>query len=468
MIVVYYNLYLSGVQIVPGNHAGEGKYPCHTAAAAPRAHWQPRCCFPAVTGSDVESLLRAPQASGETSAVQKALNSALGVTATLKYPASGDFLSPLLFGDWDGDGQDEAAVLYTLDASAGNVYLAVLEPTEENGWRVTQTAEGLSSEVESVNTAHLRDENSLQILVGYASAQGDRYMVVYLYTEDGLQIIIKQAYTEMILANLTGGEGTQDLVLALPAEQEGGGLNLQLLTNTEDGFRSAQTLAIGDYSGCAALHAGIGADDGNYLVVDGWTGASGTSLASSIVVYDPETRFLQTYRPAGVANLTKATLRYDAALVSTDLDGNGTIEIPTMIDDGGKISTGMDKRLRFILWRDFAAEDETGSHFGVYDSEYSFFLALPESMHGSVLLRTNRDGSGWMVCNREGTTVYCELRLTDPAKETQTPDIDGEQTEAGEYRRIANIGSQQLQARVVTPYYGLSIDDIIHGTTVFR
>ena len=281
----------------------------------------------AVTGSDVESLLRAPQASGETSAVQKALNSALGVTATLKYPASGDFLSPFLFGDWDGDGQDEAAVLYTLDASAGNVYLAILEPTEENGWRVTQTAEGLSSEVESVNTAHLRDENSLQILVGYASAQGDRYMVVYLYTEDGLQIIIKQAYTEMILANLTGGEGTQDLVLALPAEQEGGGLNLQLLTNTEDGFRSAQTLAIGDYSGCAALHAGIGADDGNYLVVDGWTGTSGTSLASSIVVYDPKTRFLQTYRPAGVANLTKATLRYDAALVSTDLDGNGTIEI---------------------------------------------------------------------------------------------------------------------------------------------
>ena len=46
--------------------------------------------------------------------------------------------------------------------------------------------------------------------------------------------------------------------------------------------------------------------------------------------------------------------------------------------------------------------------------------------------------------------------------------LDGEQTEAGEYRRIANIGSQQLQARVVTPYYGLSIDDIIHGTTVFR
>lgn len=146
---------------------------------------------------------------------------------------------------------------------------------------------------------------------------------------------------------------------------------------------------------------GHGADDGNYLVVDGWTGASGTSLASSIVVYDPKTRFLQTYRPAGVANLTKATLRYDAALVSTDLDGNGTIEIPTMIDGRAAKFPPNGQRLRFILWRDFAAEDETGSHFGVYDSEYSFFLALPESMHGSVLLRTNREAAaGWCATAR--------------------------------------------------------------------
>ena len=66
---------------------------------------------------DVETLLRAPQLSGESSALQKALNSYLGGSATLKYPASGDFLSPFAFGDWDGDGEDEAAVLYTADTT---------------------------------------------------------------------------------------------------------------------------------------------------------------------------------------------------------------------------------------------------------------------------------------------------------------------------------------------------------------
>lgn len=44
---------------------------------------------------DVETLLRAPQLSGESSALQKALNSYLGGSATLKYPASGDFLVAL-------------------------------------------------------------------------------------------------------------------------------------------------------------------------------------------------------------------------------------------------------------------------------------------------------------------------------------------------------------------------------------
>ena len=74
---------------------------------------------------NVETLLRAPQLSGESAALQKALNSYLGGSATLKYPANGDFLSPFAFGDWDGDGTDEAAILYTTDTTSSNVWLAV-------------------------------------------------------------------------------------------------------------------------------------------------------------------------------------------------------------------------------------------------------------------------------------------------------------------------------------------------------
>lgn len=413
---------------------------------------------------DTESLLRAPQLSGQGSAVQRALSSYLGsgVTPALKYPASGDFLSPFLFGDWDGDGEQEAAVLYTAESTGANAWLAVLEPAGD-GWQVSQTAEGLSAEVESITTAHLRDADSLQILIGYGSAQGDRYLVVYSYSEQTLQTVIKRAYTDMILADMTGGLGAEDLVLALPAEAEAEnpGVNLDLLTYLDGEFRSAQTLAVGagTYSGCAGLHAGQGIDGKPWLVVDGQVGTSGNSVASTIVQYDEESGFLQIYSPPGAGDLSRTTLRYDTSLQSMDIDGDGTIDIPSERDDGGILSAGVDKRLRLLQWQDYTTDAGGTTTFGVYDSEYRLFLPLPASLYGEVLLRSNQAGTGWMVCTADGTTIYLELRLVPPDS--------GDDAES-EYNRIGFIGDQQLQVRLVTRHYGLTLDGIKNGLVLLE
>lgn len=412
--------------------------------------------------NDVETLLRAPQLSGESAALQKALNSYLGGSATLKYPASGDFLSPFAFGDWDGDGTNEAAVLYTADTTSSNVFLAVLEPSGEDSWHVSQTIEGLSSEVETFSAAHLRDATSQQILAGYGSAQGDRYLVVYEYDGTNLNTIISNRYSEMVLGDFTGKGDTQDLVLALPTDTEYGGVTLQLLTNVEGEFRSYQTLNLGEgsYSGCAALSAGQGRDDAMYLVMDAWSGSN--SLVSDIILYDSETGFLQPYHPPGLSDPQRSTLRYHTELLSRDIDGNGTVDIPMELDDGGELKSPLDKSLVFLLWKDYATSDGGHSNFGVYDSQNHFYMSLPESMHGSILIRSNQNGNGWLICNSDGTTIYCEMRVVDPAEETES-------SSAGstlEYERIGNIGSQQLQARIVTPYYGLSIDSISSGTVL--
>lgn len=412
-------------------------------------------------GAETESLLRAPRLSGQSSAVQKALNSYLDGVATLKYPASGDFLSPFLFGDWDGDGTQEAAVLYTVESGGSNVWLAILEPTDSGGWRVSQQTEGLSSEVESVSYAHLRDAESLQLLVGYDSAQGDRYMVVYLYNGDEtLQTVNKQSYTDMLVADVTDGkDGTEDLVLALPTETENGGINLQLLTYTGgDTFLAAQTLAVGEgyYSGCAGLHAGVGQDGASYLVVDGWT-ASASSLASSIIIYDADSGFLKTYLPPGVPDLYSATQRYDTDLLSMDVDGNGTVDIPTEVADGGTVPEALANQLHFLLWKDYATEEGGNNIFGVYDSEHRFFLRLPESMHGNVSVKSNIGGSGWIICNLAGDIQYCELRVVESSSTNLRSD---------QYSRVATIGSRQLQARILTEYYGLTLEDILSGVTV--
>ena len=410
-------------------------------------------------GTDVETLLRAPQLSGESAALQRALNSYLGASATLKYPSSGDFLSPFAFGDWDGDGTDEAAVLYTADSAGSNVSLAVLEPTGENSWQVSQTVEGLSSEVETFSAAHLRDATSQQILAGYGSAQGDRYLVVYEYDGTSLSTISSNRYSEMVLGDFTGKGDTEDLVLALPTDTEYGGVTLQLLTNVEGEFRSYQTLNLGEgsYSGCAALHAGQGNDDAMYLVMDVWIGTG--NIASDIVLYDGDTGFMQPYHPPGLADLQRSTMRYHTELLSRDIDGNATIDIPVELADGGVLQNPVDKSLVFLLWQDYTTVEGGNRSFGVYDSKNNFYLPLPESMRGNILIRNNLAGTGWLGCDSGNGSIYCELRVVDPAEQ--------EETDATlHYERIANIGNQQLQARIVTPYSGLTIESIVNNVVL--
>ena len=82
--------------------------------------------LPANEKAQVEELLRAPKLSGDYGALQTALNDWLGESAQLKYPIQGELLSPFVLQDLDGDGQQDAAVLYTT-AQTANVCIAILQ-----------------------------------------------------------------------------------------------------------------------------------------------------------------------------------------------------------------------------------------------------------------------------------------------------------------------------------------------------
>ena len=227
----------------------------------------------------VEELLRAPRLSGDYGAVQTALNDWLGESAQLKYPMQGELLSPFLLQDLDGDGQQDAAVLYTT-AQSTNVCIAILQRDDTGAWQVRQSVEGLADTVENVRLAQLRAGDDCQLVVGYVAAQGDHYLAVYAYNDGQLSTILEQSYEQYLVEDITGG-GSQDLILM--STQEDGGVQIELLTvDKEGGFRQAAVMGLSAdrFSGCASVAAGLGSDRRNYLVLDGWTGISGNNLAS--------------------------------------------------------------------------------------------------------------------------------------------------------------------------------------------
>ena len=383
----------------------------------------------------VEELLRAPKLSGDYGDVQTALNDWLGESAQLKYPMQGDLLSPFLIHDLDGDGQQDAAVLYTT-AQTANVCIAILQRDDAGSWQVRQSVEGLAETVENVSLAQLQDTDSCQLVVGYTAAQNDHYLAVYSYQEGTLSTILEQQYQQYLVEDITGG-GSQDLILMSTLED--GGVQIELLTVDKEGsFQQVAVMGLSAdrFSGCASVAAGVGADGRHYLVLDGWTGISGNNLASVLLYFDEDTQQMVPADQISTEKLYTASLRNVPSLVSQDLDGDGIVEIPTQPDEAGLLNMSQSRRMDFIVWMDYTSPNPEKS-FGLLDEETNCYIELPMEWEGNLKLTDSEQYDGAV-----------ELRTVDEDELVMTLRLVRTTSSLKGWTRLGIVASRQMQAKL--------------------
>ena len=383
----------------------------------------------------VEELLRAPKLSGDYGDVQTALNDWLGESAQLKYPMQGDLLSPFLIHDLDGDGQQDAAVLYTT-AQSSNVCVAILQKGSDGMWQVRQNAEGLADTVDSVGLAQLQPGDASQLVVGYVAAQGDHYLAVYSYTDGELSTILEQQYQQYLVEDITGG-GSQDLILMSTLED--GGVQIELLTVDKEGsFQQVAVMGLSAdrFSGCASVAAGVGADSRHYLVLDGWTGISGNNLASVLLRFDEDTQQMVPADQISTEKLYTASLRNVPSLVSQDLDGDGIVEIPTQPDEAGLLNMSQSRRMDFIVWMDYTSPHPEKS-FGLLDEETNCYIELPMEWEGNLKLTDSEQYDGAV-----------ELRTVDEDQLVMTLRLVRTTSSLKGWTRLGIVASRQMQAKL--------------------
>ena len=383
----------------------------------------------------VEELLRAPKLSGDYGDVQSALNDWLGESAQLKYPMQGDLLSPFLLQDLDGDGRQDAAVLYTT-AQSSNVCIAILQKDDADIWHVRQNVEGLADTVESVGLAQLQPGDATQLVVGYTAAQGDHYLAVYSYTDGVLSTILEQQYQQYLVEDITGG-GNQDLILMSTLED--GGVQIELLTVDKEGsFQQVAVMGLSAnrFAGCASVAAGVGADGRHYLVLDGWTGISGNNLASVLLRFDEDTQQMVPADQISTEKLYTASLRNVPSLVSQDLDGDGIVEIPTQPDEAGLLNMSQSRRMDFIVWMDYTSPHPEKS-FGLLDEETNCYIELPMEWEGNLKLTDSEQYDGAV-----------ELRTVDEDQLVMTLRLVRTTSSLKGWTRLGIVASRQMQAKL--------------------
>ena len=368
------------------------------------------CTLPGQEGTTVEELLRAPRLEGDYGEIQTALDSWLGQSAQLKYPLNGDLLSPFLMSDFDGDGIQDAAVLYTV-TDTPNIYMALLQKDDAGAWQVRDSIEGLTETVDTVRFARLQEGGANQIIVGYTAQQEDNYLAVYAYQKGKLEAIFAEPYDQYIVEDITG-TGYEDLIL-LGTDEEGTAQIKLLSSDREGGFRQAAVMGLSadKFTGCASLAAGMGSYGGQYLVLDGRTGVSGTNLASVLLRYNEQTQQMEPARQISADDLYEASLRNVPDLVSQDLDRDGVVEIPTQPEEAGLINLSQGRRMDFILWMDYTSAQPRKS-FGILDEELGFYIELPMEWYGSLLLTDGPEEDQVELRSQDGQVLYMTVRIT--------------------------------------------------------
>ena len=392
------------------------------------------CNMPLEENRQVEDLLRAPQLAGDYGALQSALNDWLGESAQLKYPLQGELLSPFVLQDLDGDGVQDAAVFYTT-AQSTNVCIAILQKDAEGNWGVRQNLEGLADTVDTVRLARLQAGGSTQLVVGYVASRGDNYLAVYSYEDGELSAILEQSYEQYLVEDITGG-GNQDLILMSTLED--GGVQIELLTVDRDGsFQQVAVMGLSadKFSGCASVAAGVGADGKRYLVLDGWTGISGNNLATVLLHFDEESQQMIPADQISTQELYNESLRNVSTLVSRDLDGDGTVEIPTQPDEAGLLNMSQSRRMDFIVWMDYTSPDPKKS-FGLLDEETNCYVELPMEWEGNLMLTDSTEVEGAV-----------ELRTVDENKLVLTVRLASNSADAAGWTRLGMVASRQMQAK---------------------
>ena len=128
--------------------------------------------------------------------------------------------------------------------------------------------------------------------------------------------------------------------------------------------------------------------------------------------------------------------RVPRSLVSRDLDGDGTVEIPTQPDEAGLLNMSQSRRMDFIVWMDYTASAPEKS-FGLLDEETGCYIALPVEWEGNLMLTDSTD---------EEDAV--ELRTVDENKLVLTLRLASSSENAVGWTRLGVVASRQMQAKL--------------------
>ncbi|WP_295153247.1 hypothetical protein [uncultured Ruminococcus sp.] len=398
----------------------------------------------------VDGLLNAPKLTEEQGEIHEALTAAVGGSITLKYPRNGDNRSAFVIADLDGEQGEEALVFYEYNTGGGSdegIRVNLLDKDDEGRWYSVKELAGAGTEVDRVIISQMGEKNRYCVLVGYQPVTGsDCTLEIYSCYNGEFKRIGTDTYSVLDTLDINY-DGYREIV------------TIQQQTNAETGVISAKASLL-DMSADNELVKTEGIDmcDNVQYYVNTCSGLLNKqheaifidgldqdgNLQTEIVYYRYST--LQNPMQLSPQKLLPLCTR-PTGYYSTDVDGDGIVEIPSAKPMTGYENAIIDEMIYMTTWNVYEDFFDLKEKFhGYYSISNGYFFAFPNRWNDEVTVKREADNSELVFYKYNGDINDSKTEIMRIAavsrKESRSYVDDG-------YRLIANKG--QLDYYVKLP-----------------
>lgn len=360
--------------------------------------------------ASVDSLMRPPKLSGDSSLLQEAFENSVNYSESviMKTPMSGDNRSSYLFYDLDNDEIQEAFVFYSDPAVEDMAYVSTFKKIDGN-WSCVSNIKGRGADIYEVNFADINGDGVMELVISWNStsqvelanfsdfgSSRNRTMTIYSYNGSALTLIKTEVFTKAFVDDLNGDNADELFVL-----------NIDLSNQTKStvgriiSFNSAYEVVNEEEFTMAGMLEILNIVTDNYisedvvhtrLYVDGLISETGVLTEIIDIAHSDFAINLPLYE----SNISESpfTLR-DVRTSSQDIDNDGIVEIPTLetLTSGTSISGESDEAmpLNLTVWSELKENTVVSDFKCLLNSTYGYMFVFPEESIGEMTVVYNTD-----------------------------------------------------------------------------
>ena len=402
-------------------------------------------CSCSVFNSDIDSLISPPTPSGELGLIKRALNKYVGTEAEMKHPTDGEYLTPIVTRDIDGDGTDEAFAFYsTTEDTKITMHMAFISK-KDGKWQVRNDSQISAVGVIRLSFSDLDLDGTLEPIIGWS-----------LYGATDIKLTVHDLSGDVLIQRL---EEQCSLFLVVDLDNDRipniftSHLNLadktavaKVFTMTETGVAETGSCALdGDISSYSTPVVSTLTDGRPAIYLDA---AKGSGMITEVIVFEGE-HLKNAFIDAGTT-VNSATFRETAVAIS-DFDGDGIPEIPLMTAlPSNDVSSDKEYITR---WCSFGGTDLFVKATALMNYTDGYYILVPEKLKSVPFTVTRR-------VDTKLRTIYLwdtvESRPTDELLRIRTvtaEEWDKNSASRGEYFEVTRNSDTVITA-MISSYAG--------------